>query len=50
VGQVSVRRSLRPDLDERAVTAVRQWQFAPARRLDQPVDVIVEVIVEFTLR
>jgi TonB family protein len=37
-------------LDERAVQAVRQWRFEPARRLGAPVDVIVEVSVEFRLR
>jgi hypothetical protein len=29
---------------------VRDWRFAPARRLGAPVDVIVEVSVEFKLR
>ena len=37
-------------LNERAIAAVRQWRFAPATRLGQPVDVIVEVAVEFKLR
>jgi TonB family protein len=50
VGDVSVRRGLGGGLDERAVEAVRQWKFAPARRLGAPVDVIVEVAVEFNLR
>jgi protein TonB len=50
VGEVSVRRGLGGGLDERAIEAVRQWKFAPARRLGQPVDVIVEVAVEFMLR
>lgn len=50
VSDVSVRRGLGAGLDERAVEAVRQWKFAPARRLGQPVDVIVEVAVEFMLR
>jgi TonB family protein len=50
VGEVSVRRGLGGGLDERAIEAVRQWKFAPARRLGQPVDVIVEVEVEFMLR
>jgi protein TonB len=50
VGQVTIRRSLTAGLDERAIAAVRQWQFAPARRLGQAVDVMVEVVVEFTLR
>jgi protein TonB len=50
VGQVRVVKSLGSGLDERAVEAVRQWRFAPARRLGQPVDVQVEVAVEFRLR
>jgi TonB family protein len=50
VGDVSVRRGLGAGLDERAIEAVRQWKFAPARRLGQPVDVIVEVAVEFLMR
>ena len=50
VGDVTVLRGLAAGLDQRAVAAVRQWQFAPARRLGEPVDVIVEVAVEFTLR
>jgi protein TonB len=50
VSDVSVRRGLGGGLDERAIAAVRQWKFAPARRLGEPVDVIVEVAVEFTLR
>jgi outer membrane biosynthesis protein TonB len=37
-------------LDDRAAQAVRQWRFAPATRLGSPVDVIVEVSVEFKLR
>jgi protein TonB len=50
VGDVSVRRGLGAGLDERAIEAVRQWKFAPARRLGAPVDVIVEVAVEFKMR
>jgi protein TonB len=37
-------------LNERAVQAVRQWRFTPARRQGSPVDVIVEVAVEFKIR
>ena len=37
-------------LDQRAVDAVRQWRFSPAHRQGVPVDVIVEVAVEFKLR
>lgn len=50
VGQIRVLQGLGSGLDERAIEAVRQWRFAPARRLGQPVDVDVEVVVEFRLR
>ena len=50
VGDVKVLRGLGYGLDDRAVTAVRNWKFSPARRLGAPVDVIVEVEVEFSLR
>jgi TonB family protein len=50
VGDVRVLRGLEAGLDQRAMTAVREWRFAPARRQGVPVDVIVEVSVEFMLR
>jgi TonB family protein len=50
VGDVTVLKGLGSGLDQRAVAAVRQWRFAPASRRGTPVDVIVEVAVEFTLR
>jgi periplasmic protein TonB len=50
VGSARVTRGLGFGLDERAVAAVRQWRFAPARRLGVPVDVAVEVAMEFNLR
>jgi protein TonB len=50
VGDVKVLRGLGFGLDDRAISAVRNWRFAPARRLGTPVDVIVEVEVEFSLR
>jgi periplasmic protein TonB len=50
VGEVRVLQGLAGGLNERAVQAVRQWRFTPARRLGTPVDVIVEVAVEFRLR
>ena len=50
VGSPRVTRSLGAGLDERAVDAVRQWRFGPARRQGAPVDVVVEVSVEFKLR
>ena len=50
VSDVRILRGLGGGLNERAVAAVRQWKFAPARLKGTPVDVIVEVSVEFTLR
>ena len=50
VGDVKILKRLGSGLDERAVQAVRQWRFTPARRLGSPVDVVVEVAVEFKLR
>ena len=50
VAEIKLLRGLGWGLDERAVAAVRQWRFAPARRLGAPVDVVVEVSVEFKLR
>lgn len=50
VGDVRVLQRLGAGLDERAIQAVRQWRFAPARLRGAPVDVIVEVGVEFKLR
>jgi TonB family protein len=50
VGDVRVLRRLGDGLDEQAIAAVRQWTFEPARRQGLPVDVIVEVSLQFTLR
>ena len=50
VGAVNLVRGLGRGLDQRATDAVRQWRFAPATRQGIPVDVIVEVEVEFSLR
>jgi protein TonB len=50
VGDAKILRRLGAGLDERAVQAVRQWRFAPATRQGSPVDVLVEVSVEFRLR
>lgn len=50
VGDVKVLRGLGMGLNEQAIQAVRQWRFSPARMKGTPVDVIVEVAVEFRLR
>jgi periplasmic protein TonB len=50
VGDLKVLRGLGGGLNDRAIQAVRQWRFSPARRKGTPVDVIVQVAVEFKLR
>jgi TonB family protein len=50
VGDVKILQGLGSGLNDRAVQAVRQWRFAPAQRRGTPVDVLVEVAVEFKLR
>ncbi len=48
---IRVIRSLDPGgLDEEAVKAVGQWRFEPGRRNGVPVDVLVTVLVGFTIR
>ena len=47
---MKVLQGLGAGLNDRAIQAVRQWRFSPAQRLGTPVDVIVEVGVEFKLR
>lgn len=50
VGDVRLLRRLGAGLDEQAIQAVRQWRFSPAEKSGTPVDVVVEVAVEFNLR
>jgi periplasmic protein TonB len=50
VGNVKLVQGLGAGLDQRAIEAVRQWRFSPAKRYGTPVDVIVEVAMEFKLR
>ncbi len=52
VGPVRVTRSLddRFGLDQEAVKTVKRWRFAPGMRLGQPVPVLVEIEMQFTLR
>ncbi len=46
---IRVQRSLGMGLDEKAVEAVRQWKFDPARKDGQPVAVQINVEVNFRL-
>jgi len=51
VGDVRVQRSLDPGgLDEEAIIAVREWQFVPGRRSGVPVDVLVTIAMDFSIR
>jgi protein TonB len=49
--QIRVVRSLdRGGLDEEAMAAVAQWRFAPGRLSGTPVDVLVTIMVDFSIR
>jgi protein TonB len=52
VPELKVVRSLDPTfgLDQEAIKAARQWRFAPATHLGEPVAVIVTIELSFTLR
>jgi len=47
--QIRVTRALGMGLDEKAVEAVRQWRFEPAKKDGQPVPVQINVEVNFRL-
>lgn len=48
VGDVTVKRSLDPELDDEAVKATKQWRFRPGTKDGEPV--AVEVFIELTFR
>ena len=50
VGDVTVKTSLDPDLDQQAVIALKQWRFRPGTKDDKPVDVQCDVEMTFTLK
>jgi protein TonB len=52
VGPVRIIRSLDSNfgLDEEAIRTAKRWRFAPGTRLGQPVPVLVEIEMMFTLR
>jgi protein TonB len=45
-----VLHALDPELDEQAIIAVRQWRFEPGRLAGKPVDVLVTVQLDFSIR
>ena len=50
VGEVRLLQGLGHGLDARAVQAVHEWRFSPGKRRGVPVDVLVEVAMEFKIR
>ena len=51
VSDVRVRQSLdRGGLDEEALKAARLWRFDPGRLAGQPVDVLVTIVMDFSIR
>jgi len=52
IGNVHITRSLDPTfgLDQEAIKTVKKWRFAPGTRFGQPVPVLVEIEMTFTLR
>ena len=49
--EIHVIRSLDSrGLDEQAVAAVAQWRFEPGRLAGTPVDVLVTVMLDFSIR
>lgn len=49
IGGISVSKSLEESLDQSALQAVRKWEFQPATRGGQAVNVVIEVPIEFAL-
>ena len=47
---IRVTRSLDPGLDHEAITAAREWRFVPGRIGDTPVDVLVTILLDFSVR
>jgi TonB family protein len=50
VGEIKVLKPLEPSLDEAAIAALRQWQFAPGTKDGKPLDTAVTIEMSFTVR
>ena len=50
VGDVTVTKSLDPQLDEEAVRATKEWRFRPGTKDGKAVDVLVQIELTFTLK
>jgi protein TonB len=51
VGAVTLREGIEefPSMDRAAITAVRQWRFEPATKDGKPVDLEVDIPIQFAL-
>ncbi|MBI3696152.1 MAG: M56 family metallopeptidase [Acidobacteria bacterium] len=49
IHKINVNKSLDPGLDERAMEAIRQWRFEPARKDGKPVTVRALISINFRL-
>jgi TonB family protein len=47
--KLKIQRALGMGLDEKALEAVKQWRFEPAKKDNQPVAVAISVEVNFHL-
>lgn len=50
VGETRVKKSLPFGLDEEAIKAARQWRFSPGVRQGEPVPVVINIELSFSLR
>jgi periplasmic protein TonB len=50
VGDVTVKKSLDPELDEQAVNATKEWKFRPGTKDGKAVDVLVQIELTFKLK
>ena len=50
VGDVTVTKSLDPELDEQAIIATKEWRFRPGTKDGKAVDVAVQIELTFTLK
>ena len=49
IGPVRILRGLSAGLNQKAIECVRQWRFVPGKFKGQPVDVVAEIAVEFSI-
>jgi TonB family protein len=47
---IRIARSLDAQLDQQAIAAALKWRFAPGRVAGQPVDVLVTLVLDFSIR